>query len=395
MYEIDFMAHVGQHNLTSTHPHYQAIYNHLPENVKFNFIEEPKERNPNYNDYLDSISNKSKSLGATDADIDFFTSRIHPNCSKQQKSCLYFVPTHPYFGPEPHVINFEYWLTYYTYLCSELVTSNTDVDTDKLGWNHMAISAMLEPSCKALLIHSHDTINTFKYMTRDYPELHEKFIYFPLASPDAEKLIKPKHIEDTINILFTNSYGGQLPGFNARGGHEAMAAILPLLDKYSNLRLTTIGPSPRFNHDSITQYFEHVDNDTYNDIIQKCHIFLIPSMQLHSISLVKCMCNGIIPIVSDGWGFDEFVTNGHNGFVVEGQNGYTNKKDKNNILQLIANAGASPNMIINITNVLENLINNIDQIPIISNNCIQYAKKNFSINKRNDILLEMIKKSYV
>ena len=117
-------------------------------------------------------------------------------------------------------------------------------------------------------------------------------------------------------------------------------------------------------------------------------------MRIHSISLVKALCNGIIPIVSDGWGFDEYIQDGYNGFIVEGQKGYTTWKDKNNIFQEDGGKKPSAELAFNIAKVLEFIVQNPYNIEDLSKNCLDYAKDNFNIENRNKILLNMIKESY-
>ena len=387
------MTNVGQHEMTVRHPHFRSIYNNLPEDISFHDTSHNGPDNEAYPDYLADISKTAKELGASQDDINFFIEKIHPNCSKQQKSPLYFVPTHPYFGPEPHILNFEYWLTYYTYLLEHYIVNDIEIDMENIGWNKMAIAAMLQPSFKALCVHVHDTVNTFKFIAKDYPDIHHKFVYLPLASTESNELVEPKCIDKTLNVLFTNSYGGQHSGFIARGGNEVISAMAPLFNKYSNLHLRIIGPGPVFNHPQITQYPQHVTDDVYNSIIEQCHVFILPSMQLHSISLVKAMCNGIIPIVSDGWGFDEFVTHRYNGFIVEGQNGNTTRKDSNNILQLMSGS-VSQEIVGNISSIIEQLLNNPSTVCAMSQNCLNYARQNFNIEQRNKVLGKIIRGNY-
>ena len=387
MYKIDYMTNVGQHHMTVTHPHYQAIYNYLPDNINFNLCNYQSNINSSWHDYLIRIGTKAKELGATEKDIEFFISKIHPNCKYQEQSNLYFVPTHPYFGSEPHIINLEHWMSHYTYLVEQFVSIGKEVPIDDIGWQKVVLATMLEENFKYICSHMHDTIDTFKFLTRDYPELQNKFVYLPLASQEADKEIKHKSFDKPLKILFTNSFGGQLGNFRIRGGYEAYEAIKKVL--HCDIHFTTIGPAPQFTHEKVVQY-PHVDYETFQKLIDESHILLLPAMRVHTISLVKAMCNGIIPIVSDGWGFNEFIDNEYNGIIVDGHNGITTWKDKNNIFQEDGTKSANPIIIENIYNVLVSLINDINSVEILSNNCIEFAKRNFKLEHRNNILLEMI-----
>ena len=392
MYEIDYVAHVGQHIMTATHPHYRAIYENLPDGVRFKFARE--EINPDYNKYINKVSKVALDIGAKQKGVDFFIKNIHEGCSNQPKANLCFVPTHPYFGPEKHIINLEHWTSYYTYLVSEYVGNGLEVPIDDVEWGKVVISVMLQENFSYLCSHMHDTIETFYHITKDFPQIKRKFVYLPLASPESQIEKEPKKFEKNINLLFTNSYGGQIPNFIIRGGNETFNAALHIMEKYHIVTLTSIGPCPLINHPRVRQYQGHIEDEVFNQIIDDTHILLIPAMRIHSISLVKALCNGIIPIVSDGWGFDEYIQDGYNGFIVEGQKGYTTWKDENNIFQEDGGKKPSAELAFNIAKILEFIVQNPYNIEDLSKNCLDYAKDNFNIENRNKILLNMIKESY-
>lgn len=388
MYNINYFTDLGTHWMTVTHKHYSSIYENQ-DKIKFNFVK-AGDKNSKFDNYIKSYIKTAKKIGCTEDDINFFIKCIHPNCSRQPNG-FGFSPTHPYIGPENFVVNLEHYSSLFTYLYINSNKDTSEVNIQETCWPKLMSAVFLQENFRGILSHIHDTIDTFKILTRDFPEIHNKFIYFPLASPEAHVDIQPKKYKNILNIIFTNSYGGQLPNFRLRGGIESINATISLLEKYNNLYLTTIGPSPTINHPQVKQYHYHIEDELFNKIVNEGHIFLIPGMRIHSISIVKALCNGLIPIVSDGWAFDEYITDKENGLIAQGQYGFTSWKNKDNLLIEAYGNNASPKLTDNIKNNLIFLLENPDIYNEMSENCIKYAKENFNIDRRNKILEEVVK----
>lgn len=388
MYNINYLIDLGTHLYTYTHPHFQSIYENQSK-IKFNFVKSQDE-NSNYDKYITNYKKTAKDIGCSKEDIDYFIYCIHKNCKYQPKG-FGFSPTHGYFGPENYVVNLEHYSSIFTYLYINSNKDTSEVDIYNSPWSRLMTAAFLQPNFKGILCHIKDTINTFKILSKEFTNLYSKFIYFPLASPEASENRSAKIYKDKINVLFTNSFGGQIPNFRLRGGNESFNAILSLIEQYKNLHLITIGPTPIINHERISQYPYHIENTLFDSLVEQCNIMLIPAMRIHTISLVKALCNGIIPIVSDGWGFDEYITHQYNGLISKGQLGHTSFKDKNNILVENYSVNASEELTFNIIQNLKYLLDNQDIYNKISENCIKYSKENFNIKKRNKILEDLIK----
>ena len=51
------------------------------------------------------------------------------------------------------------------------------------------------------------------------------------------------------------------------------------------------------------------------------HIFVLPAARIHVVSVLRSMAYGQAVVVSDGWGFGEYVEHGRNGLIVPGRYG--------------------------------------------------------------------------
>jgi glycosyltransferase involved in cell wall biosynthesis len=61
--------------------------------------------------------------------------------------------------------------------------------------------------------------------------------------------------------------------------------------------------------------------------MRRAHLFLLPAARIHIVSLLKAMAYGQAAVVSDGWGFSEYVNHEHNGMIVPGRYGVTSWED--------------------------------------------------------------------
>lgn len=175
-------------------------------------------------------------------------------------------------------------------------------DPKEQTWFKCLKILLMFPNFKGVLTHMHGTVNAVNYLFDGEVKVH----YFKLGYPDVPIIKKPTN---RINFLFTNSYGGQPFNFTLRGGQEAIEAFKQLHRINPKVHLTVCGPTEQCNlsHPNITVYSGFVSNDVIDGEFNKAHFLLLPSFRVHSISLLKAFAHGVIPVVSDGWGFDEFV----------------------------------------------------------------------------------------
>ena len=63
---------------------------------------------------------------------------------------------------------------------------------------------------------------------------------------------------------------------------------------------------------------DYLTNDEMNALMANAHFFLLPSMSLHSVSIMQAMTFGAIPVITDTVGTSVYVTDGENGIVLKG-----------------------------------------------------------------------------
>jgi glycosyltransferase involved in cell wall biosynthesis len=136
-----------------------------------------------------------------------------------------------------------------------------------------------------------------------------------------------------------------------------------------------------------------IDEATMTSIIEEVDVFLIPSMRVHSISVVRAMCNNVVPVVSDGWGFDEFVKHGETGIDCAGQLGFTSFND--DIFRSNYDVRANSSLLThNIEGAIQYLTHNPEALKRMSAKAKNYAVETFDIKQRNKRLGEILTHVY-
>jgi glycosyltransferase involved in cell wall biosynthesis len=70
-----------------------------------------------------------------------------------------------------------------------------------------------------------------------------------------------------------------------------------------------------------------VTSDEMAQLHAQSDIYLLPAARIHIVSLLQAMGHGLPVIVSDGWGFAEYVEDGRNGLILPGRYGMSSWAD--------------------------------------------------------------------
>jgi glycosyltransferase involved in cell wall biosynthesis len=121
-----------------------------------------------------------------------------------------------------------------------------------------------------------------------------------------------------------------------RGGLDVLEAFAILRERYQQLRLTLRSSLP-----DLPERYQRIIQDCDVRVItwflpaeqlealhKKSPIYLLPSARIHIVSLLQAMSYGQAVVVSDGWGFEEYVEDGRNGLVVKGRYGKVSWQDE-------------------------------------------------------------------
>lgn len=120
----------------------------------------------------------------------------------------------------------------------------------------------------------------------------------------------------TVNILFVGIW------FERKGGRLVVEAFNRLCEKYSNIRLTIVGPIPKdlkFDKDKVDQISYVPHRQLLSKYFAKADIFVLVPLKAEGLGFVvlEAASFGIPSIVSDVYALPEIVEDGKTGFVVK------------------------------------------------------------------------------
>jgi glycosyltransferase involved in cell wall biosynthesis len=189
------------------------------------------------------------------------------------------------------------------------------------------------PACLGILPHYEAAIPMLAALFDD-PTLPAKCHHLPIPStiePVAHIRREPRPVDPgtSVTLLFTASFRAIESGFYMRGGVDVLNAFLALAETHPQLRLILCGPlpgnlAPRLvqaieAHPAVEWHPGFVPTAEYEAIYQRSDIFVMPSVTVFRNGLVRAMAHGVVPVVSDCYYAEEFVTDGVNGLVVPGR----------------------------------------------------------------------------
>jgi glycosyltransferase involved in cell wall biosynthesis len=252
---------------------------------------------------------------------------------------LHFLHTAPLtLGIRPWILHIEELIT----LFAPFVWHGTsaDVNIRDLPAYRMVKHLLEAPSCRAVLSHlkhSHE----FLPVLFDSEILRGKSHHVPLgvefssaATKKIGELQDRRGSGPRTTFLFTNSWSQQEGGFILRGGPDVIGAWIELVAKYPNCQLIMLSTLPVSHYGPEFPKFvrqipnlhvidHRVSDDELVDLMMAADVFLVPSVGLHALSILRAMYCGMAVVVSDAPGNDEFVTGGETGVIVPGRRGKT------------------------------------------------------------------------
>ena len=194
-------------------------------------------------------------------------------------------------------------------------------------------------NCLAIISHIPETLQSFRNYFNS-PTINEKLHFSKIALSDAftssvRKLKVSQKESAEVVFLFTSS-GHQHPNnYVTRGFKVAINFARKLIESGRNVKfifkcirlprpdLLFLGLSEDqinfiYNCPSIVWYEEYLSDDEMNTLYKLSDFFLLPSAQLHSMSILKAMYCEAIPVVTDTVGTDQYVTHLKDGIVLNG-----------------------------------------------------------------------------
>jgi glycosyltransferase involved in cell wall biosynthesis len=201
---------------------------------------------------------------------------------------------------------------------------------------YLAIKTLLEADeCRAIVTHMRSTAEMLPRLFQS-ETIARKVIYAPLGVALPPRVQRPmRRTDEPIELLFINSWAQQGVCFGLRGGFDILEAFRILKARYPRLRLTLRTTLPKLARpyqqilasDDVQIIDRVVSDEEMTQLHQKADIFLLPAGRIHIVSLLGAMAHGLPVVVSDAWGFEEYVDDGRNGLVVRGRYGVTSWAD--------------------------------------------------------------------
>ncbi len=389
---IDYISNWGPHPMTAFHPQYQVMLSTPPAGYEFHTTFSLT-NNPD-DGFTDKFRAKCKELDVSAAVCEDFIKTRHPESMRVPVGTkLMFLPTLMlYFGNK----NFCVYCEDYCTLQSPYGRNGITWDINFAEQPYMkCLQALMEmDNFKGIMTHVRSNITSIKALFGE--KVGKKTFYVKLGYPPyGDFSIIQERPESPINFLFTNSYGGVPYNFVLRGGLEAVAAFKNLYNDVGNaVHLTLCGTLGMYNRPDLLEWAKScpavtinerfISDDELHGIFLKSHALLLPAVRIHSTSLIKSMFYGTIPIVSDGWAFDEFVENNINGFICTGQQNKTSWIDELGIFREKYD-GLDFNQVLadNIYDKMKWLVEHPSRRKYLAIASQNYAKKNFSVENRN------------
>jgi glycosyltransferase involved in cell wall biosynthesis len=250
-------------------------------------VDSIKKSHPIYH-YLQSGYSKIYKFGDSDSDLTIIS--LEDNTSQQRINNL--------------LVNSKKFFIYF-----EHITSLTnDVSNDFI--QHL----LSHPCFLGFITHSQ---NTFRYLK----SINYHAFYLPIGvfNQDEQKIKHRIHFSDVLNFVFWSSWNDiHNNNFYGRGGLYA-DEIFSRVRRHRNCTLTIRSPvelkSAREFPESVRNINRYLLQSELFDIYTNSNLYFLPSAQAHFITIPEAMSFGLPVIGTDTWGFDENITDRHNGIV--------------------------------------------------------------------------------
>ncbi|MFO0928137.1 MAG: glycosyltransferase [Gemmataceae bacterium] len=237
-----------------------------------------------------------------------------------------FLTSIPYtYGQNPWVIEVEDSTTlFFPYLRNG---ETAHVDPQASPYLPLVKELLEADSCKGIVTHMRSTAEMLPRLFRS-EVVAAKTYHVPLGVKTPAGQVDQDR-DDEVHLLFTNSWHQSPEGFFLRGGLETLEAFTVLRQQYPHLRLTMRTSLPRLSERHarmIESGWVRIINrflpaEQLDALQRQSNIYLLPAARIHIVSLLQAMSYGQAVVVSDGWGFNEYVNHERNGLIVPGRHG--------------------------------------------------------------------------
>lgn len=244
---------------------------------------------------------------------------------------LVISPTRPWYdGKRPWLVFIEDWVTLYH---SDILNGATEgVDVARHPKTAALRSQFEQPTFRGIVCHHRGTFTDLVCLN-----LTNKLRYVPVGIPRQHRV--PVGVRPEVTFLFINSWMNAHWNFRNRGGELVLRAFRELWQSgRRDLRLRVLCGIPpdtdpketnfALNCEGVQVLQHHVPDDQFTELIRTSDCLLLPSHRVHVHSVLMPFSHGLPVICSDGWGLNEYVTDGVTGFQVRGMYGVVTWHDQ-------------------------------------------------------------------
>ena len=242
-----------------------------------------------------------------------------------------------HFSQNPFVIHLESFKPFFFPLLDQ--GKSTPLSENDLVYYKMKLESK---NCLGIISHIKSTLEDLdKVFASDI--IRKKLFYMPIGIESREVKTKVDTGSGPV-FLFINSAHQNPANFLNRGGLATLSFWFDYIraGNIGKLVLRTSKPTAETlgeywqeledferEHPETILWFEHYFSDSEMDLLfQKSDFFMIPSFSLHSHSIMRALKSGLIPIVSDANGYEEYITPNKTALVVEGVKKYIHQNMK-------------------------------------------------------------------
>ena len=182
--------------------------------------------------------------------------------------------------------------------------------------------------CRGIITHIKSTADNLPRLFNS-EKISLKITYMPLGInlPTVFHVVRKEKKE--VHLLFSNSWHQDPRSFFLRGGLDVLSAFEKLRERYKNVYLTLRSSLPSLD----SEYLSIIKNNNvqvikqfliksdWEMLMKESDIYLLPSDRIHVVSMLEAMSFGLPVVVSDGWGFEEYIHDRINGMIVKGRYG--------------------------------------------------------------------------
>jgi glycosyltransferase involved in cell wall biosynthesis len=313
------------------------------------------------------------------------------------RGSLLMLPTYPqYFGPSDWFIEIEDWATLFSPFLLNGKTEQVDVFREQI---YPIIQTFLSlPNCRGIFTHMQSTMRSLQFL---FPNLNRRKLFYVPPAYDSPRPISPRS-SSVPQFTFFNSFAAGHLNFVLRGGREVLSAFDSLDRQRIDFRLViraqiNLDALP-LNHQrllhspKVVWIQDPIPKSAMDQYLAESYAFLLPAYRIHVISTLQALNFGIPLIVSDGWGFNEFVEHEKNGLVIEG---FRRKAYEDEYGLLRENYFADPReseaIALGIEHAVQRLLQNPSERDRMSCAAASVATNDFSREKRNTFLANYLK----